>query len=109
MSRICRLRLPRMAHACAIALLCFTVSAVANQKRKLPTKPVDLNTATVQQLEQLPGIGPATAQAIVDFRQKSGPFQRVEDLLAVRRISETRFKKLRPYVTVAKPNTRNCH
>lgn len=109
MSRACRLHSPRVAAVLAIAFLCFTASAVANQKKKLPAKPVDLNSATVEQLAQLPGIGPATAEAIVQFREKSGPFQRVEDLLAVRRISEARFKKLRPYITVAKPTAKNDH
>lgn len=109
MSRALRLCVSRIAAVCALSLLCVTVSAAANQKKKLPAKPIDLNTATIEQLEQLPGIGPATAQAIVDFRRKSGPFQRVEDLLAVRRISEARFKKLRPYITVNEPRAKNRH
>ncbi|MGH9734700.1 MAG: ComEA family DNA-binding protein [Candidatus Acidiferrales bacterium] len=108
MSRAFRL-VSRVAAVCAIILLCVTISAAANHKKKLPTKPIDLNTATVEQLEQLPGIGPATAQAILDFRRKSGPFHRVEDLLAVRRISSSRFEKLRPYITVAKPRAKNQH
>jgi type II secretory pathway component PulK len=48
----------------------------------------------------LPGVGPVTAQRILDFRKKSGPFQRVEDLLAVRGISAGRLEKIRPYVMV---------
>jgi competence protein ComEA len=87
----------------ALALLCANASFRAGQK-KPPAKRLDLNTATVAQLEQLPGIGPVTAQAIVRFRQKSGPFQRVEDLLAVPRISKSRFEKIRPYITVVKPS-----
>lgn len=88
----------------AVVGLLFCVAAVtAGQTKKPPAKPLDLNTATVEQLEQLPGIGPVTAEAIVRFRQKSGPFQRVEDLLAIRRISKSRLDKLRPYVTVVKP------
>jgi competence protein ComEA len=51
----------------------------------------------------LPGIGPTIAKAIVRFRAKSGPFRRVEDLLAVRGISEDKLKKLRPYITVSPP------
>jgi competence ComEA-like helix-hairpin-helix protein len=68
-----------------------------------PSKPIDLNVATVKDLERLPGIGPTTAKAIVQFRTKSGPFRRVEDLLAVRGISETKLNKLRPYITVSPP------
>lgn len=85
----------------AIAGVLLAVCALAaGQKKKPPAKPLDLNTATVEQLEQLPGIGPATAQAIVRFRERSGPFRRVDDLLAIHRISKSRLDKLRPYVTV---------
>lgn len=72
-------------------------------KKHPPAKPLDLNSATAEQLQQLPGVGPATAKAIVQFRQKSGPFRRVEDLLAVPRITKKRLEKLRPYVTVSSP------
>ena len=54
---------------------------------------VDLNTATEKQLEQLPGVGPTTAKAIVEFRTKAGRFRRVEDLLVIRAISESKLKK----------------
>lgn len=82
----------------ALALLLMPVHACA-QKRP-PSQPVDLNRATVEVLEKLPGIGPSTAKAIVQFREKSGPFQRVEDLRAIRGISANKLEKLRPYVTV---------
>lgn len=102
MSRSFRLPLSRVATMCTLVLLCLAASAGTNQKKKLPAKLIDLNTATIGQLEQLPGIGPTTAQAIVQFREKTGPFQRVQDLLAVRRISASKFGKLRPYITVTK-------
>ena len=85
------------------ALLFFAPVLVRAQTKPAPAKTVDLNTATVEQLQQLPGIGPVRAKAIVEFREKSGPFQRVEDLLAIRGISKSRFEKLRPYVTVTPP------
>ncbi|HYL68305.1 MAG TPA: helix-hairpin-helix domain-containing protein [Candidatus Limnocylindria bacterium] len=85
----------------ALAILLFH-GAVLSQK-KPPAKPIDLNTATVEQLEELPGIGPTTAKAIVQFREKSGPLKRVEDLLAIHGISKARLEKLRPYVTVTPP------
>ena len=74
-------------------------------KKPLPAHPIDLNTATMEQLEELPGVGPVTAKSIIEFRAKSGPFKRSEDLLAVPRISKKRFRKIAPYVTVsaAKP------
>ena len=83
----------------AISLLAIAAAAQKNP----PAKPLDLNTATLEQLEQLPGIGPTTAQAIVQFREKSGPFKRVEDLRAIHGISKSKFEKLRPYVTVHPP------
>ena len=68
-----------------------------------PAKPIDINTANIEQLQQLPGIGPVTAQSILDFRKKSGPFRRAEDLLAIRGISESRFKAIAPYIVVSQP------
>jgi competence protein ComEA len=61
---------------------------------------VDLNRATVEQLEALPGIGPATAQAIVDHRARHGPFRSVAQLLQVRGIGEAKLAALRPRVRV---------
>jgi len=77
--------------------------AVAQEKKETSPKLLDLNTATVEQLEELPEIGPTTARAIVRFREKSGPFRRVEDLLAVRGITKRRLEKIRPLVTVTPP------
>lgn len=91
---VARLRLPSPA-----AQNIFTVLAAEAQK-KHPAEPLDLNSATAEQLEQLPGIGPVIAKDIVRFREKSGPFRRVEDLLAIRRISRRKLDKIRPYVVV---------
>jgi competence ComEA-like helix-hairpin-helix protein len=61
---------------------------------------LDLNRATAVELEALPGIGPATAKRIIEYREKNGPFQKVEDLMNVRGIGEKSFLKLRPQLTV---------
>ena len=61
---------------------------------------LNLNTATPKQLESLPGVGPALARRIVEFRQKKGGFKRVEELLAIPGISENKWKALRDYLTV---------
>jgi competence protein ComEA len=86
--------------AAALLLSLAMAGGAAAQKKQPPAKPLDLNSATAEQLQQLPGIGPVTAKDIVRFREKSGPFRRVEDLLAVRRISRRTLEKIRPYVVV---------
>ena len=56
---------------------------------------LNLNTATIEQLEALPGIGPTLARRILQFRQKNHGFKRVEELLAVPGISEKKWKAIR--------------
>jgi competence protein ComEA len=63
--------------------------------------PINLNSASVAQLETLPGIGRAVAERIVEYRQKNGAFKKPEDLMNVRGIGEKGFLKLKPLVTVA--------
>jgi competence protein ComEA len=67
--------------------------------------PVNLNTATVAQLETVPGIGKATAERIVEYRQKNGGFKKVEDLMNVRGIGEKSFLKMKPLITVTAPKS----
>jgi comEA protein len=89
------------------AALCvsFSVAVAVFAQKQPPAKPIDLNAANVKELQQLPGVGPVTAQRIVEMREKSGRFRRVEDLLAVRGISQKKIAALRPYVTVSPPTT----
>lgn len=61
---------------------------------------VDLNTATVAELEALPGVGPATAGAIVEHRERNGPFSTVDDLLAVTGIGPAKLEAIRAAATV---------
>ena len=63
--------------------------------------PLNLNTATVAQLETLPGIGKSVATRILEYREKSGGFKKVEDLMNVRGIGEKSFLKLKPLITVS--------
>jgi competence protein ComEA len=62
--------------------------------------PVDVNRATVEQLDELPGIGPTTAGAIVDHREQNGPFATVDDLEAVRGIGPAKLDAIRDLVSV---------
>ena len=64
---------------------------------------INLNTATIRQLDQLPGVGPVLANRIVEFREKRGGFRRIEELLAVPGISEQRWQVLRPLLEVSGP------
>lgn len=61
---------------------------------------ININTASMEKLQELKGIGPALAQAIVDYRNEHGPFQRTEDLLEVKGIGPKTLEDLRPYITV---------
>ena len=67
---------------------------------------VNLNTATKDELVALQGIGPAKAQAILDYRAKSGGFKTVEELKDVKGIGAKRFEKLKPELTVGAPAPR---
>jgi competence ComEA-like helix-hairpin-helix protein len=93
-------------HRTTLSLAAVTLlvpCGVAHAEKNPPAKPIDLNVANAKELQELPGVGPVTAQRIIDLRQKSGRFKRVEDLLAVRGISQKKLDALRPYVTVSPP------
>lgn len=66
---------------------------------------VNINTASVEELTRLPGIGQSKAQAIVDLRDNRGPFRRVEQILFVRGVGRATFRRLRPMLTVEGPTT----
>ena len=71
-----------------------------------PSKPaINLNTATIEQLDALPGIGRKTAELIIEYRTKSGGFKRIEELMNVKGIGEKSFLKLKPLVMVPPPKT----
>ncbi len=61
---------------------------------------VNINTATVDDLEKLPHIGRKTAEAIIEFRTANGPFSRLEQLMQIRGVSEERFANLRPLIKI---------
>jgi len=69
------------------------------------TGPVNINTASANEFEGLPGIGAKTAARIIDYRQKNGPFKKVEELMNVRGVGEKNFLKLKPQLTVASAKT----
>ena len=65
----------------------------------VPSTPISLSSATLEELDELPGVGPITAQKILDYRTEHGPFGSVDDLDAVPGIGPTRIEQLRDLVT----------
>jgi len=63
---------------------------------------VDLNSATASELEQLPGIGPSRALAILEFRKKHGGFSQISQLMRIKGIGRAMLRKLRPHVSLGK-------
>jgi competence protein ComEA len=76
---------------------------VLSSTKKPPLKPVNINAATSEELQQVPGIGPATAEKILQMRKSYGLFKSVDDLLAIKGIGKKRLDKMRKYLTVGKP------
>lgn len=99
-------------HALPLSLILVVISAaaiaaaepIAQQDTKAAAT-VNINTASVTDLQKLPGIGAATATRIIEYRQKNGPFKKAEELMNVRGIGEKSFLKLKPLVSVAPPRT----
>jgi competence protein ComEA len=78
--------------------------AVAASAPVVPTGPatvVDINVASLAELEELPGIGPALAQRILDSRHNDGPFRSLEDLLRVKGIGPATLQRLAPFVALS--------
>jgi competence protein ComEA len=63
--------------------------------------PLDLNNATAEDLEALPGVGPVLAQRIIEYRQSQGPFQTIDDLLGVHGIGKKKLAQLKPLIIVS--------
>ena len=91
-----------------LTILILTLAAVpiVLAKKKPPAHPININTATAADLQQVPGIGPSTAQKIIDTRKSYGAFKSVDDLLAIKGIGPNKLEKMRKYLTVSKPPTK---
>jgi competence protein ComEA len=88
--------------AVALAVLVVPALAVAGSASKPePTSKVNLNTANAEQLATLPGVGPALASRIVEYRQKSGAFRSTKDVMNVKGIGEKNFAKIEAWLTVS--------
>ena len=94
-----------VALASLVAILPHAAAAQSKPPAPAAAKPaagaiVNLNTASTADLQALPGIGAKTAERIVEYRQKNGPFKKVEELMNVRGVCEKNFLKLKPQLTV---------
>lgn len=78
------------------ALFLLSVVTVAAQ----PEEPINVNTASAEELTELPRIGEVIAARIVAWREENGPFAEIEELLNVQGIGERTFERIRPHVTV---------
>jgi competence protein ComEA len=87
-------------------LLWFSFSCIqkvrknAENQQKLSPQTINLNLATISELESLPGISEETAKKIIEYREKNGGFRRVEELLLIKRVSDKKFRELRPFIKV---------
>ena len=76
--------------------------ASASEIAPVDISKIDLNTASVERLTELPGIGEALARRIVEYRQQGGPFQSIEDVMNVKGIGEKKFSKFQDQITIGK-------
>jgi competence protein ComEA len=72
--------------------------------KKQLTGVLNLNTATAQQIDLLPGVGEKAAKKIIDYRSKQ-PFAKVEDLMKVKGFGKKKLEKLKPFLTISGPTT----
>ena len=75
-------------------------SAATSKTAPAPTGPVNINTASVSELDSLKGIGPVLAQRIVDYRTANGPFQSIDDIKKVSGIGDKTFLKFKDDITI---------
>ncbi len=86
--------------ALSLPALAVEVDAVKDAANTQVENRIDLNTADVTQLQELKGVGPKTAQAIVQWRDSQGPFTNVDQLLAIKGIGEKTLAKMRESLVV---------
>jgi comEA protein len=89
-----------MAVGLILSLFVFPLLAEQVQAKKAPADKVNINTASLEELQKLPRVGPKVAQRIVDFRKQNGAFKKIEELMKVRGIGEKIFAQMKDMLTV---------
>jgi len=79
--------------------------AVQVQAANAPEKKININTASVSELQKLPQIGEVVAQRIIDHREKHGKFEKIEEIMKIKGIGEKTFLKLKDLITVGDEST----
>ena len=92
--------LRRHASTYAVLLLALTSTMLAAPAISAAEGKVNINTATAEELELLPRVGPSIAGRILEFRDKNGRFKTPQDLMLVRGIGEKTFEDLEPFITL---------
>jgi competence protein ComEA len=90
-----------------LILVTLAVAVVAGAAESQPAGVVNINTASSEQLQMLPRVGPSLAGRIIEFREANGPFRAVDEILAVKGIGESSFEKLEPYIVTSGATTLN--
>jgi comEA protein len=93
----------RVLRCTAIVFCVLVVPSLGFATKKPPPQPININAATSEELQLVPGIGPATAEKILTMRKSYGAFKSVDDLLAIRGIGKKRLDKMRKYLTAGRP------
>jgi comEA protein len=83
-----------------LGLALAPVAVQAHQAKAPVADKVNINTATAEQLQALPGIGPALAKTIIEHRTKNGKFNKIEEILNVRGVGEKMFQKMKDRLVV---------
>ena len=86
--------------ALCLGLALSSVSVMAQKSPAAPTEKVNINSATSEQLQALPGIGPAIAKSIIDYRTKVGKFNKVEEIINVKGVGEKKFQKIKDRLVI---------
>ena len=81
----------------------FRVATMSGAQLLTLGLPIDLNRATAEDLEAIPGLGPALAQRIIDYRKAHGPFKKIEDLREVSGVGPQNLPRLKPYLGLGSP------